>query len=392
MKSYNGVAHSSEKGVLLYSWLFSVTFVTIFLFYFRYLGRMKKVLIIILFFTPLITLMSCGGESDSKSDAVVIPEGLYEKAKSMFKPQFDVAHSEINPITNEKVYLGKALYYDTRLSKEGNNSCNSCHNLKTFGVDNKPTSEGDNGGFGTRNSPTVYNAAFHTMQFWDGRAKDVEEQVGMPILNPVEMAIPSEEFLVERLSQVPEYQDLFKKAFPEDAEPLTFENISNAIAAFELTLVTSSAFDRFLADNKTALTQKQVDGLKTYLDVGCQTCHMGSQLGGTMFQKFGLYGDYRDFTNSKTNDEGKKDVTNEDADKDIFKVPGLRNISKTYPYFHDGSVTDLKDAVRIMAKVELGKDLNDTEVENIVAFLEALTGEIPTEALEIPKEAVVNEI
>ena len=350
---------------------------------------MKKTLSISLILLIFIAV-ACNKNDANKSQTVSVSDELFEKAMGLFKPQFVAAESEANPLTDDKIKLGKILYYDTRLSKTGNNSCNSCHNLKTYGVDNLPTSVGDNGGFGTRNSPTVYNAAFHTTQFWDGRAKDVEEQAGMPILNPVEMAIPSEKFLVDRLSKIPMYQDLFKKAFPNIAEPLTFGHVAQAIAAFERTLVTPSPFDKFLAGDKLALTQKQIDGLATFTEIGCQTCHMGSQLGGTMFQKFGLFGDYRDFTKSKTEDDGRKTVTNSEYDKDIFKVPGLRNITKTGPYFHDGSVSDLKEATIIMAKLQLNKELTEIEIDNITAFLESLTGELPQDALVFPAELEIS--
>jgi cytochrome c peroxidase len=197
------------------------------------------------------------------------------------------------------------LYYDTRLSKTGNNSCNSCHNLATFGVDNLPTSKGDNGGFGGRNSPTVLNAATHAFQFWDGRAKDVEEQAGGPILNPVEMAIPSKDFLIAKLKGIKEYNDMFKAAFPTETDAVTYQNVQNAIAAFERTLLTPSPFDKYLSGDHKALTSEQRIGMKTFMDAGCIQCHSGSNLGGAMFQKFGVFANYRGFTHSKTNDDGK---------------------------------------------------------------------------------------
>ena len=345
---------------------------------------MKRVLILLP--AAFSMLLSCTSKPETTTTTETgvaannTDKELLDQAKVFFQPLPAVAENAANPLTDEKIKLGKTLYFDTRLSLKGNNSCNSCHSLDKYGVDNLPVSKGDNGGFGERNSPTVLNAALHSFQFWDGRAKDVEEQAGGPILNPVEMAIPTKEFLVKRLKGVPEYQPMFKAAFPEAKTALTYENVQNAIGAFERTLITPSAFDKFLNGEVTAMTTEQKEGLHAFINTGCITCHTGPSLGGTMFQKFGLTADYRTFTHSKVNDEGKKKLTNQEADKDLFKVPGLRNISKTYPYFHDGSIADLGEAVKIMAKAELGKDLTDQEVKAIVSFLDALTGEVPAGA------------
>jgi cytochrome c peroxidase len=305
---------------------------------------------------------------------------LLQDAQDVFQPLPDVANVDYNPVTPEKVLLGKALYHDSRLSKTGNNSCNSCHNLSTFGVDRKPTSPGDAGKNGDRNSPTVLNAALHTMQFWDGRAKDVEEQAGMPILNPVEMAIPSKEFLVNKLKSIPEYKDLFAKAFPNDKAPLNYQNIQNAIAAFERTLLTPSPFDEYLKGKTDALTYKQKVGLREFLNTGCQQCHSGVTLGGNTLQKFAVYGNYWDYTQSQNRDKGRFQHTKNKDDENMFKSCGLRNCAETYPYFHDGSVANLHDAVRIMAKAQLNKDLSEEKVEAIVEFLKSLTGKVPADA------------
>lgn len=328
-------------------------------------------------------MLSC-----DKPDSKDSPEGLsemakekvFERASTFFKPLPDKIENPENPLSDEKIALGKKLYYDTRLSKDGNNSCNSCHNLETFGVDNLPFSPGDKGELGGRNSPTTLNAAFHSTQFWDGRAKDVEEQAGMPITNPIEMAIPSEEFLVERLSNIEEYQKDFSAAFP-DSKKITYENIARAIAAFERTLITPSRFDDYLKGDKKALVDEEIKGLQAFMDVGCITCHAGAQLGGNMFQKFGVFKPYWEKTGSEKIDEGKFEVTQNESDKYFFKVPGLRNIEKTYPYFHDGSIKSLDEAVRIMAEVQLNKELSEEELANIISFLNALTGEVPKEAL-----------
>lgn len=305
-------------------------------------------------------------EAPQKSKLLKTAQALFKSVETLPEPA----------ISEEKIALGKMLYFDTRLSKDGNISCNSCHNLETFGVDNLPTSPGDTKELGARNSPTVFHASLHAMQFWDGRAKDVEEQAEGPILNPVEHNIPSAEFLENRIRQVTDYQSLFAKVFPDQKEPITFKNIANAIGAFERMLNPVSRFDKFLSGDENALTQQEKDGLQDYINNGCTTCHSGIAMGGQMFQKFGVYGNYWEHTKSKKIDAGLFDISKEESDKYLFKVPGLRNIEKTAPYFHDGSVEKLEDAVRIMAKLQSDKDLSEKQVENIVAFLKTLTADI----------------
>jgi len=310
--------------------------------------------------------------------------GLMEQAKNLFGTLPTVAENPANPITDQKVKLGHMLYYDVSLSKGKTQSCNTCHNLNTFGVDNLPTSPGDNGGFGTRNSPTVLNAALHFKQFWDGREPDVEAQAGGPVLNPVEMAMPNEKEVIKRLSANPTYQTMFAEAFPGEKQPITYDNMKKAIGAFERKLITPSPFDAFLAGKEDALTENEKAGLDIYIKVGCTTCHMGNALGGNMFQKFGIFADYRPLTKSTRVDNGIFDLTKKDTDKDLFKVPSMRNIAKTSPYFHDGSVADLGEAVKIMAKTELNKDLSPEEIKSIVSFLNTLTGEVPADFKKDP--------
>ncbi|HEY1115448.1 MAG TPA: cytochrome c peroxidase [Chitinophagaceae bacterium] len=346
---------------------------------------MKKVLL--LGCLCLVAVSSCNPPGTlSKRDTTTPEDSIYKVARGYFKVLPVVAVSEENPLTQAKVHLGKILYYDTRLSKNGNSSCNSCHNLATFGVDNEVTSDGDDGSKGTRNSPTVFNAALHNMQFWDGRAKDVEEQAGMPILNSVEMGIPHEGFLIERLTGIKLYQELFKDAFPGEEQPLTYANLQKAIGAFERTLLTPSRFDQYMQGDRKALNSVEKAGLLAFVEAGCTTCHNGVGIGGGTMQRFGLVTDYRSLTRSRLNDEGRKAVTQYAADKDVFKVPGLRNIKGTFPYFHDGSVAGLDSAVIIMGKAELNKELSKQEVRQIVAFLNSLTGEIDPEAKKIPAE------
>jgi cytochrome c peroxidase len=329
-----------------------------------------------------VFLFACSGSKKETEETTDALDLVIEEKLSMtgFAPLKAATVSFNDP----KVKLGHALYYDKRLSKTGNNSCNSCHNLATFGVDNLPFSPGDAGKNGDRNSPTTLNAALHRMQFWDGRAKDVEEQAGMPILNPVEMAIPSRIFLENRLNALPYYQNLFKMAFPEDKNPVSYVNLQNAIGAFERTLITPSRFDSYLQGDKKALSESEKNGMISFILIGCTTCHGGELLGGTQLQKFGVHANYWEYTKSEKIDKGAFTLNKDTTKLYQFKVPSLRNISKTYPYFHDGSVNDLAESVKIMAKVQLNYDISSEETANIVAFMKALEGKVPVEAIKPP--------
>ena len=266
---------------------------------------------------------------------------------------------------HEKILLGKKLYFEKNLSVNGTISCNSCHQLDNFGVDNEITSPGHDGTRGGRNSPTVYNSALNNKQFWDGRAKDLAEQAIGPILNPIEHGLKSEKDALKKIN-TPEYLSMFKKAFPSEEKPFTYKNIGHAIAAFEKTLITPSRFDDYLAGDVGALNSKERKGLQKFIEIGCTTCHSGAGLGGTSFQKLGLVKNY------ETKDMGRFEVTGKKRDKKKFKVPLLRNITKTGPYFHDGSISSLESAIDLMAEFQLGKKLKPSEIENIKAFLSSL--------------------
>ena len=339
-----------------------------------------KIKILPLLFALL--LLSCKDNKPAANADEVPAEksALLQKAQQFFKA---IDSKKYTVFPEEKIALGQKLFYDVRLSKEGNISCNTCHNLSSYGVDNMPTSEGDTQEKGDRNSPTVIYASLHSSQFWDGRAKDVEEQAGMPILNPVEHNIPNEVFLEERLRSLPEYVELFGNVYKDSIEPVTFTNLKDAIGAFERQLNPVSRFDNYLNGDETALTQQEKDGLTAYMDNGCVACHSGIALGGTMLQKFGLYGNYWEYTKSEFIDEGLFNRTQKESDKYVFKAPGLRNIEKTYPYFHDGSVASLREAVKIMGKLQQNKDLTEKELDNIVAFLGALTADVDQKYKEI---------
>ncbi|HHL53225.1 MAG TPA: cytochrome-c peroxidase [Flammeovirgaceae bacterium] len=349
---------------------------------------MKRIHNLLLFLLMTTVLLSCGEKKEKEQPKFMQKEavpGLHNKATVFFQPLPESAPNEANPATEAKIKLGHVLYFDNRLSKNNTISCNSCHNLATYGVDNKPTSPGDAGEFGPRNSPTVLNAALHIAQFWDGREPDVEAQAGGPILNPIEMAMPDSGAVMQRLKGIKGYQELFKAAYPDDEDPFTYQNLRYAIGAFERQLLTPSRFDKYLAGDKTALTEAEQKGLQTFIETGCITCHTGPLVGGNMFQKLGLYGSYAELTGAEKDDLGKYEVTGNENDKYIFKVPSLRNVEKTYPYFHDGGVEKLHDAVKIMAKLQLNKELTDEQADAIVTFLKSLTGEVPAQYKEAPE-------
>lgn len=288
--------------------------------------------------------------------------------------------SEGNSLTAAKVDLGRMLFYDPRLSRNRGVSCNSCHDLASYGVDGKPVSTGHGNQKGTRNSPSVYHAAGHIAQFWDGRAVDVEEQAKGPVLNPVEMAMASEKHVLERLQSIPGYAAAFRRAFPNEAEPLTFDNMARAIGAFERKLVTPSRWDRFLQGQRSATTTAELSGHHEFMHSGCATCHNGPYVGGGMLQKLG-----REKPWPVTTDQGRFEVTKTASDRMVFKVPSLRNVAKTAPYFHDGSVATLEDAIVLMGRYQLDLEFNQAEVARIKAWLGALTGEIPAEYIARPK-------
>lgn len=293
-----------------------------------------------------------------------------------FRPLPKSMESADNPSTKAKVELGRMLYYENRISKGHDLSCNSCHMLDKYGVDNEPTSDGHKGQKGDRNSPTVYNAALHVAQFWDGRAKNVEEQAKGPVLNPVEMAMPSEAAVVAVLKSMPEYVSLFKQAFPGDRDPMTYDNMAKAIGAFERLLVTPSRWDKFLAGDKSALNDAEKAGFMKFSNSGCVSCHNGTLVGGTSYQKLGVAKPW-----PHTKDPGRFKVTKVEHDKMVFKVPSLRNIEKTAPYMHDGATNSLEEAIAMMGDFQLGGKLSKADAAAIATWLRSLTGELPPASL-----------
>jgi len=277
----------------------------------------------------------------------------------------------VQEINLAQVELGKKLYFDPRLSKSGFISCNSCHNLSMGGTDNLKTSIGHNWQRGPINAPTVLNSSLNLAQFWDGRAVDLKEQAGGPIANPGEMAF-THTLAIDVLNSIPEYATEFKQVFGTDQ--IDIDKVTLAIAEFEKTLVTpNSRFDKWLLGDKDAITQKELAGYKLFKNSGCVACHNGEAVGGNSFQKMGVVEAYK----AKSPAEGLSAVTGKDADRFKFKVPTLRNVEMTYPYFHDGEAETLAEAVDIMGRLQLGKKFSDEENAKIVAFLKTLTGDQP---------------
>ena len=274
----------------------------------------------------------------------------------------------------ELISLGRKLFLDPALSADDTVSCNSCHNIENngSGTDNKQFSNGIGGQLGGRNAPTVLNAAFFFAQFWDGRAANLEEQAKGPILNPVEMGMPNAAAVENKLRKRNDYPPLFAKAFGGDAT-ITFDRIAVAIAAFEKTLVTTDRFDEFMRGKTSSLDLEEAKGLEIFLNTGCISCHNGPELGGRLFRKIGIVNPY-----PNTSDKGLYALTKNEDDLYVFKVPSLRNVARTAPYFHDGGAPTLDNAVRQMGWMQLGRDLSEYEVYYIVKFLESLSGKIRT--------------
>ena len=275
------------------------------------------------------------------------------------------------------VELGKKLFFDPRLSRSGFISCNSCHNLSMGGTDNIKTSIGHNWQRGPINSPTVLNASMNVAQFWDGRAKDLQEQAGGPIANPGEMAF-THELAIDVLASIPAYRAEFRQVFSQDK--LTIEQVTRAIAAFEEVLVTPGArFDQWLMGKKSALTKDELAGYQLFKSSGCIACHNGPAVGGNTFQKMGVVEPYKTAMTA----QGRSAVTGKDADRFNFKVPTLRNVELTYPYFHDGEAATLTQAVDVMGRLQLGRTFTPDENARLVAFLKTLTGKQPHIVLPI---------
>lgn len=319
----------------------------------------------------VVFLTSTAGLLIAEEDPVM------KEAQSTFAP-IPLTPPPIKGVTASPalVELGKALYFDPRLSQSHNISCNTCHQIGLGGVDMLPTSIGHKWQHGARNSPTVLNSIFNIAQFWDGRAADLAAQAGGPIQNPVEMAT-SHQDAIDTLKGIPGYEKLFKAAFPSEKDPITIGNVEDAIAAFEATLITPNApFDKFLRGDENALTSEQREGLQLFMSKGCSTCHSGINVGGQMYAPFGVV-EKPGAELLPPKDKGRFDVTKTASDEYVFRVPPLRNVELTPPYFHSGKAWDLRQAVAVMGNSQLGEKLTDSEITKITAFLRSLTGDQP---------------
>jgi cytochrome c peroxidase len=319
---------------------------------------------------------ACAGQAARPDPALV------KQARELFGALPGVMASPDNPVTPAKVALGKLLYYESRISADGTVSCWRCHPLSFYAADGLPKSIGVRCRTADRNAPTLFNAADQIAQHWVGNRASVEEQAALSLSGG--FGQPSPEAGLIRLKAIPGYEPLFRTAFPDDPEPVTAANFGRAIGAFERTLLSPAPFDGFLAGNDAGFDDAERAGLKIFIETGCASCHNGPYFGGRSFRKFGVVEPYGKRTLSPAIDEGRFTVTKDPADKSVFKVPILRNVQMTSPYFHDGSVGRLNDAVWIMGKVQLGQDLAEARIEGIVAFLKTLTGRLPASALEVP--------
>ncbi|MDA8422725.1 MAG: c-type cytochrome [Nitrospiraceae bacterium] len=332
-----------------------------------------------LLFTFGIILLAAASLYAAESDAELI-----NRAKAIFGPLPASMPSSENPITPEKVKLGTVLFWESRISVDKTVSCAKCHPLGLYAVDGLRKSVGNNCKENPRNDPTILNAASQISEHWIGNRTSVEDQAKQALIGPPSFGMPDYGSVEKILKGMKGYVAMFKEAFPNEKDPVTVDNFAKAVGAFERTLVTPAPFDEFMQGNAAALTDQQKRGLRAFMDTGCMTCHFSPFVGGQMYQKFGVFEPYQKYTKSQSVDEGRFAVTKNPADKFVFKVPVLRNVAETPPYFHDGSVDKLTDAIMIMAKIQLAKDLSPAQADDIAAFLGSLTGKIPEAALKVP--------
>jgi cytochrome c peroxidase len=338
----------------------------------------------------LLVATACGVRQESGQAGKVATEGrlipaiqdarLTPTELAMFAPLPARMDAPGRTPSDAEIALGRTLYYETLLSEGHDVSCNSCHALNGYGADGRRVSFGHKGQEGSRNSNTVYNAAGQVAQFWDGRSPNVEDQAKGPILNPAEMGMPGEAAVLEHLKMSATYRVTFAAAFPGESNPITYDNVGRAIGAFERGLVTPSRWDAYLKGDTAALTVQEKRGARTFIAAGCTACHAGTYVGGQLFQKAGLVHPW-----PATADSGRIAVTKAPGDRYVFKVPTLRNVDKTGPYFSDGSVGSLDSAIVMMGRYQLGVAPTETQVQDIHAWLRALTGEIPVKYVAEPQ-------
>lgn len=343
---------------------------------------MKKtspLLLLVVAISALLMLAACAIPPEEPEEEVQATPEINRDMLAIFGEMPDEATPDEYAMSDELIDLGRMLYYEPRMSINGNMSCNTCHGLNNYGMDGLRFSFGHAGNPVGRNSPSVYNAALHVAQFWDGRAENVEEQAKGPILAGGEMGMPNPEAVVEVLKSIPGYLPHFEAAFPGESDPITYDHVGQAIGAFERRLMTPGRFDEYLAGDDTALTDREKKGLALFMQTGCTACHYGPALGGQSYATLGAQEPY------VTNDLGRYAVTGNEADMHVFKVPSLRNIAVTGPYLHDGSIPTMESMVQLMVRHQLGKELSSEEVDDIVVFLRSLTGELPADFTAEPE-------
>ena len=331
--------------------------------------RFSAALAVVILIGVVAWLFLAGRDQPVRLQAVAPPLQMQGDVRQPILPL-----TPVDGLDPGRVALGERLFHDARLSADFSVSCANCHNLAAGGVDGQRFSVGIGGARGKINAPTVYNSAYSLAQFWNGRAATLEEQAAGPIQNPIEMGATWSQVLA-RLAQDAELAAEFRRLY---SDGLTADNVLNAIATFERSLVTvDSPFDRYLRGDRQALSPLEMDGYRRFREFGCTSCHQGVLIGGNMFQKFGVLGDYFAGRAITEEDLGRYNVTRREEDRHVFKVPSLRNVARTAPYFHDGSAETLDQAVLVMARYQLGRDLSAADVEAIVAFLHTLNGELP---------------
>jgi cytochrome c peroxidase len=309
---------------------------------------------------------------------------LLRQAQEIFRPlPEDLARAGL-PTTKERVELGRSLFFDPRLTIDGNMSCSSCHQPAFYGTDARPKSIGVQQRPHPHNAPTVLNTGALNIIHWVGDRDSLEDQVAKAATSPITSGQPDQKAVIDRLSQVGGCAPLFAAAFPNEPQPANVPNIAKAISAYERSLLTPAPFDAYLAGNQDALSTAALAGLAKFINTGCVTCHNGAGVGGGMYQKFGVVEDYWKATASDPIEKGRANATKDPADLYVFRVASLRNVAMTPPYFHDGSVATLPEAVKVMARVQLGVILSDADTRDIIAFLEGLTGELPANFATAP--------
>ena len=309
---------------------------------------------------------------------------LLKQAQQLFKPLPSDAGTAEHPINLQQVALGRDLFFDPRISLDGTVSCSRCHLPALYGTDGLPKAVGVTARRNPRNAPTILNAALEFVAHWRGDRKDVEDQAKQALVGPPSFGNPDYAAAMAKIKAIPGYKAMFNQAFPGEDDAVTPDNWATAIGGFERTLLTPAPSDAYLAGDVHALSPEARAGLETFIATGCMACHNGVGVGGGSFQRFGVTEDYWKATGSKEIDKGRFDVTKRPEDMYVFKVPSLRNVAMTAPYFHDGSVATLPEAVRVMALVQLGKTLTDQDVSQIVTFLDSLTGALPAAFVEAP--------